>query len=86
MKDCMFQYATKHRILADTDLITQEEAQALFDKNKSDYINRLENDEEPEMCIWIDCGTNSSYGDTSIHWTADDIKVIDGELYQRLSI
>ena len=84
MKDCMFQYATRHRILADTDLITQDEAMALFHKNRDNYIDRLNKEEEPQMCVWIDCATNASYGKTLHDWCADDFKVIDGQLYQRV--
>ncbi len=83
-KDCMFQYATRHRILADTDLISIDDAKRLFEKNRDDYIERLENSEDPEMAIWINCATNSSYGETLYHWCADDFKVVDGELYQRV--
>ena len=84
MKNTMFQYATRHKILADTDLITLDEATALFDKNKNDYIERLGKDEEPQMCIWINCNTNASYGDTLHNWCAEDFKVIGGELYQKV--
>lgn len=84
IKDCMFQYATSQKILADTDLITLDEAKKLFDKNKSDYIERLEKDENPQMCIWIACKNNSSYGDTLHNWYSEDFRVIDGELWQRV--
>lgn len=84
MKNTMFQYATRNKILADTDLITLDEAVELFNKNKSDYIDRLDKDEEPQMCIWIDCDTNASYGKTLHNWYAEDFKVIDGELYQKV--
>lgn len=83
-KDCMFQYATNQRILADTDLITLDEAKTLFDKNRVDYIERLEKDENPQMCIWINCETSGSYGDTLHNWCAEDFRVIDGELWQRV--
>ena len=84
MKDCMFQYATDQRILADTDLITQEDALELFNKNKQDYIKRLENYENPQMCIWVGCATNESYGETLHNWYAEDFRVIDGDLWQRV--
>lgn len=83
-KDCIFQYATNHRILADTDLITLDDAKALFDKNKQDYIERLQADENPQMCVWINCDTSASYGETLYNWCSEDFKVIDGELYQRV--
>ena len=84
MKDCMFQYGTKHRMLADTDLITREKAIELFDKNKDDFIDRLDKDEEAQMCIWINCKDNKSYGETLHDWCADEFKVIDGELYKKV--
>jgi len=84
MKNCMFQYATRHRILVDTDLITQDEAQKFLDKNRQDFIERLNKDEEPQMCVWINCENSRDYGETLYDWCADDFKVIDGELYQRV--
>lgn len=83
-KNCMFQYATRHRVLVDSNLMSLEDANALFDKNIDDYKERLLNGEEPEMCIWINCKNNSDYHETSKHWHSDDIKVIDGEIYQRV--
>lgn len=83
-KNCMFQYATKYRIIHDTDLIGMDEAVDLFNKNKDDFVRRLENGEEPEMAVWINCSSNTSYADTSIHWCSDDMKIIDGQLYQRV--
>jgi hypothetical protein len=84
MKNAMFQYAAGNKILVDTDLITLDEAVSLFNENKSDYIERLGKDEEPEMAIWINCATNSSYSETLKHWCADDMKLIDGQLYVRV--
>ena len=84
MKNCMFQYATRHRILVDTDLITQDEAQKFFDNNRQDFIERLNKNEDPQMCVWINCETSKGYGKTLYDWCADDFKVIDGELYQRV--
>jgi hypothetical protein len=84
MKDTMFQYAICIKILVDTDLITLDEALSLFEENKSDYIERLGKDQDPEMAIWINCSTNSSYSETLKHWCADDMKLIDGELYARV--
>ena len=78
----MFQYGTNQRMLADTGLITQAEAMELFNKNKADFIKRLENDENPQMAVWINCATKSSYGQHLHNWYAEDFKVIGGELYQ----
>lgn len=82
-KNCMFQYATRHRILADTDLITLSEAQCLFNKNTKDFKERLSNGEEPEMCIWINCKTDADHNETLKHWHHEDMKVFNGELWVR---
>lgn len=82
--NCMFQYATRNEVISNTDLITQKDAVDLFNKYKPDFIESLEGGHEPEMCIWIDCDTNASYGKTLYHWCACDFKVIDGEIYQKL--
>jgi hypothetical protein len=84
MKNAMFQYAKINEIFIDTDLITLDQAVSLFDENKSDYIERLGKGEDPEMAIWINCATNSSYSETLKHWCADDMKLIDGQLYARV--
>ena len=80
----MFQYATKHRIFADTGLITMEAATGLFEKNRDDFISRLENDEDPEMALWINCNHAGDYDETLHHWQAGDFMVIDGQLYKRV--
>ena len=84
MENCMFQYGTRHRVLANTDLITKEEAIDLFEKNVADYKERFENDEDPEMCIWVDCKSNSDYKETIKHWSAHCIVLIDGLLYEQV--
>ena len=84
MKNCMFQYATNREILVNTDLIDLDYANELFEKNRQDYIDRLENGEEPEMCIWVNCETKHSYGEALKHWCADDFLLVGGVLYQRV--
>lgn len=82
--NCMFQYATRNKILADTGLITKECAEELFARNKDDFKKRLENDEEPEMAIWVNCKDNLDYGETLRHWNATDFITYNGELWVRV--
>jgi hypothetical protein len=84
MKNTMFQYATNRKIIEDTGLLTLEASKALFENYRSDFIEELELDNNPQMCIWINCEDSYSYGETLLNWCADDFKVIDGELYQRV--
>lgn len=81
-KDCMFQYATKYKVLEDTDLITIDEAIKLFNDSKELFKKHLVNEDEPEMAIWINCKSSSSYGDTLHHWSSCEFKVIEGNLYK----
>jgi len=60
-KDCMFQYAAKNRIIKDTTRITRREAEKLFAEFLPDIKNRWNEDESPEMVIWIDCFSDTSY-------------------------
>jgi len=72
-KDRMFQYAYDNgfhssmvsyssiKIVADTGLITEKEANELWDKYYDDCIRRLKSDERPQMCIWKDCSSETDY-------------------------
>ena len=85
MKDCMFQYEANYNVFIDTDLITREEADKLFDDNTERFKEDKAFGLNPEMAVWINCETSSSYGETSRHWCADDLALIGGELWERVS-
>jgi len=57
----LFQYATKQKIIEDTDLISFEKAKELWDKYIPDIKKRWNDFESPEMCIWKDCKNNTDY-------------------------
>lgn len=60
-KNCLFQYATAQKIIEDTGLITLKEAEGLWEKYQSDIKSRWNDDESPEMCIWIECDNDHDY-------------------------
>lgn len=65
-KNCMFQYVRSNRwtsdIYEDTDLITLEEAKALWAKYLPQFIKELQEEgERPEMVIWTGCDSASDY-------------------------
>lgn len=60
-KDCAFQYATLSNVFEDTDLITLEEAKALWRKYLPDLIFRLQAVENPEMVIWVEMKDQVDY-------------------------
>lgn len=84
MKNCMFQYATKSHTYENTGLITREEADALFRRYRVSFIEQLKCGKNPEMVIWINCNSDSSYGEHAEYWVSDDF-IVDGDfLYQRV--
>lgn len=61
MKKYMFQYATKSEVFEDTGLITLVEAEALWDKWQKSIKENWDKYSRPQMCIWQDCDSNTSY-------------------------
>ena len=51
IKDCLFQYATKHDVIENTDLITRKEADELVEKYIDDCKDRWDEFDSPELCI-----------------------------------
>jgi hypothetical protein len=74
-KDCLFQYATKHKVIEDTGLITRKEADELVQKYLQDLKDNWDEFDSPQMAIWIDCDSNTDY-----HTMGLDIDYRDCEL------
>lgn len=74
-KDCLFQYGTRQKVYEDTELITYDEAKELWNKWLPDLKERWDEFESPEMCIWINCESNTDY-----HTVGKDIDYRDCEL------
>lgn len=81
-KDCLFQCATKQRIFADTKLITRKEAEELWSK----YYKEIQNDwdvlSSPQMCLWIDCKTNTDYHTVGKEVDFRDCELQNGRFYK----
>ena len=76
----MFQFATQNGMIEDTGLVTLARAKELWNKYKNKFIFLHENGENPEMCIWINCHDDCSYGDSI--WFVDYKSIIKGgEIY-----
>lgn len=87
MKDCAFQYATDDgTILEDTDLISRDDAEELWQKYIPTFKKHLEEGRGPEMAIWIDMATPTSYKETSAHWCAEDFIIRDGKMFSVVSV
>lgn len=81
-KDCAFQYAYKKwdiHVQEDTDLITLSEAKELYKKYLPDFIEKLQEERNPEMVIWTDMKDNTNYSKSLVwlnaNWKTDGIKV-----------
>ena len=95
-KDCLFQYGVDKGcftdgysfslgtdIPEDTELITRDEADRLWEKYYPDFVKQLEKGNRPQMVIWIDCETNVAYHTVGkeLDWR-DDLEVKDGKVYK----
>lgn len=86
-KKYMFQYAHQGfgtKIIEDTGLITLQEANDLWNKHYSDCLERLKNDDRPQMCIWQNCSSTTDYHDVlkEIDYR-DDLEIKNGKIYKK---
>lgn len=82
LKNCMFQYATKHKTKEDTDLITREEANALWDKWQNDIRENWDELDSPQMCIWVECEKNTDYSKIAKEIDYRDCELENGSFYK----
>ena len=100
IKTFMFQYAFDNgihcagfchlrstKIVEDTNLITEKEANELWDKYYPEVVKRLQNNENPQMCVWRDCTDSSHYTtiEKEIDWR-DDLEIKNGKIYKKTLI
>lgn len=81
-KNCMFQYATIRQIIKDTTRITRKEAEMLFAEYLPDIKRRWNLDESPEMVIWIDCYSETSYHTKAKHINYEWCTLENGHFYE----
>lgn len=75
-------YSTK--TVEDTGLITEKEANDLWDKYLPEVIQRLKNDERPQMCIWGNCNSTTDYSLVVKEIDhRDDLEIKNGEIYKK---
>jgi len=81
-KDCMFQYATKYQTFVDTGLITRKRADKLLEDNLQHLKEHWDEFNSPQMGIWINCDSNTSYHTLGIEIDYRDCKLKDGHFYR----
>ena len=82
MNDCAFQYATEDgKIFEDTNLISYDEAEEMWDKYVPIFEEHLKDGKTPEMAIWTGMCNSSDYHTTEKHWCGEDFIIKDGQLY-----
>lgn len=80
--DCLFQFGSKDGVIVDTGLVTREEADALWEKHKDQFVRLWKLGLDPEMCIWVNCRHAADYHTAARHAHPSDTEVIGGEIYQ----
>jgi len=78
----MFQYATKYKVIVDTDLITREEADKLMAENIEDLKDNWDELSSPQMCIWVGCDKNTDYHTMAVDIDFRDCILEDGHFYR----
>ena len=86
MKNCAFQFACNSSLLKNTGLISEEEANDLWESYIPVFIKHLENGDEPEMVIWTEMRNELDYGKTKKHINHEDTTLVDGVLYQLVPV
>ncbi len=77
-KNCVFQYGTSRKMYEDTELITEEEAEALWGKYIPKFKQQVIDGDDPEMAIWVNMDESYSFKEASKHYWHGDFKEIDG--------
>lgn len=80
--DCLFQFGSKDDVIVDTGLVTREEADALWEKHKDQFVRLWKLGMDPEMCIWVNCRHAADYHTATRHAHPSDTEVIGGEIYR----
>lgn len=84
MKNCLFQYWSNGNMVVNSDLITEAEANELFDKYseqfKADFIDGL----EPVMAFWVNNTEASMYSGPREHWDHQEFMQSNGELWRKV--
>ena len=82
IKDCLFQYATRSSVIEDTDLITRSEAEELWDKYYKEVQKNWDSFDSPQVCIWIDCKSNTDYHTVGKEIDFRDCELENGRFYK----
>lgn len=88
-KDKMFQFAHRgfgNPIIENTDLITEKEANDLWEKYLPECIKRLESGDRPQMCIWKDCEKDTDYHTVEKEINYYDCFVENGCVYKKIEV
>lgn len=81
-KDCLFQYATRHKVFEDTGLITREEADELAERYLDDCKDRWDEINSPQLCIWINCKSSVDYHTEGLDIDFRDCILEGGHFYR----
>lgn len=81
-KDCLFQFATRHKVFVDTDLITRTEANRFWNESMETLKENWDEYESPQMCLWIECTKNTDYHTVGKEIDFRDCVLENGHFYR----
>jgi hypothetical protein len=81
-KDCMFQCGSRYDIWENTGLITRKEAEALWEKHLETIKDNWDELSSPQMCIWVNCTSDTDYGEVGKDIDFRDCVLENGNFYR----
>ena len=65
-------------MIEDTDLITRDEADALINKHKQEFVKCCESGDSAEIALWINMRYRCNYRETAIRANSKDVILKNG--------
>ena len=76
--DCAVQFYANGLMIEDTDLISRDEADALINKHKPEFIRCCERGDSAELALWVNMRYPGNYRDTAIRVNSEDVILKNG--------
>ena len=78
LRDCAVQFYANGLMIEDTDLISRDEADALINKHKPEFIRCCERGDSAELALWVNMRYPVNYRDTAIRVNSEDVILKNG--------
>lgn len=82
IKNTLFQYYNGTKIVEDTNLITENEGNMLWDKYFEEAKENLKDGQNVQMCLWGNCATYTDYSEVIKEIDYRDCNVEGNTIYK----